>query len=86
MKSDVNGCSTCLAGQEQYEDIRMPHNKKIKGIQYDYRHPVNGNLFSCIAINLFVARQKRDAWKEIQDRLEHEAEIAFYRSHPELEP
>lgn len=86
MKTDENGCSTCLAGEEHYEKIRLPHNKRINGVQYDYRHPVTGNLFSCIAINLFVARQKRDIWVAAQDRLEHEAETAFFHSHPELNP
>jgi hypothetical protein len=86
MKTDNNGCSTCLAGQEQWEDIRLPHNKRIKGVQYDYRHPVTGNLFSCVAINLYVARQKRDEWKEQEDRREHEAESNYFNSHPELNP
>lgn len=86
MNSDKNGCSTCLAGQEKWEKIRLPHNRRINGVQYDYRHPVTGNLFSCIAINLYVARQKRDIWSEAQDRMEHEAEHAYFQSHPELNP
>lgn len=86
MKTDVNGCSTCLAGQEQWEETKLPQNKKIKGIQYDYRHPVTGELFSCIAINLFVARQKRDAWKKLEDQKEHQAEHFYFQSHPELNP
>jgi hypothetical protein len=64
MKTDVNGCSTCPIGQEQWEPIKMPQNKRIKGIQYDYRHPITGSLFSCIAINLNVARQKKDEWQK----------------------
>jgi hypothetical protein len=61
MKTDVNGCSTCPIGQEQYEKIKLPSNKRINGVQYDYRH-TDGELFSTIAINLFVARQKKDNW------------------------
>lgn len=61
MNSDVNGCSTCPIGQEHYEKCKMPSNRKINGIQYDYRD-TDGELFSTVAINLFVARQKKANW------------------------
>jgi len=59
MKTDHNGCSTCPRGQEQYE-MFTAYNKK-KFVQYDYRL-LNGELFSCIAPSLEIARKKRDAW------------------------
>jgi hypothetical protein len=86
MKTDVNGCSTCLSGQEQWEDIRLPHNKRIKGVQYEYRSPLTGNLFTCVAINLFVARQKRDEFIRLEDIAESKAEHEFLSAHPELNP
>ncbi len=61
METDVKGCSTCPKGEERWEKIRLPHNRRINGVQYDYRTD-SGELFSTVAINLTVARQKRDEW------------------------
>jgi hypothetical protein len=61
MNTDRNGCSTCEKGQEHYEKIRMPNNKRINGVQYDYRDQ-DGELFSTVAINLYVARQRKADW------------------------
>lgn len=63
MKSDVNGCSTCPIGQEQYEEFRWSwmRDDEPARVQYDYRHP-NGRLFSTIAPDLETARERRDAW------------------------
>lgn len=62
MKSDVNGCSTCPAGQEQYEWFSSPlFSGNEQRVQYDYRH-TDGKLFSCVAPTLEAARQKRDKW------------------------
>ena len=58
MKTDIKGCSTCPAGQEQYEEF---NTRKGTRIQYDYRHP-NGELFSAIAKTLEEARAERDRW------------------------
>lgn len=60
MKTDVNGCSTTQKGQEQWEEYYSIHARDYR-IQYDYRTP-NGELFSCIAIDLESARAKRDEW------------------------
>jgi Domain of unknown function, B. Theta Gene description (DUF3873) len=66
MKSDIQGCSTCPVGQEQYEEfISNLGRKKTKKVQYDYRH-TNGKLFSCIANNLEEARSKKDEWLKTQ--------------------
>jgi hypothetical protein len=67
MKSDVNGCSTCKAGRENWEafTLRGIGGKPRKAIQYDYRH-TNGNLFSCVAPTLEEARARRDKWLEGQ--------------------
>ena len=65
MKTDVNGCSTTKAGQEQYDFF---YSKLARGdrVQYDYRTP-KGKLFSCVAASLDAARMKRDLWLEKQD-------------------
>jgi len=60
MKNDVNGCSTCPAGGEQYEEYNTPRGKRV---QYDYRAPDN-TLFTCTAKSLEEARAKRDKWVE----------------------
>ena len=64
MKTDVNGCSTCKPGQEQYEYFNTTIGRKnVRKIQYDYRHK-DGELFSCVANSLDEAREKRDQWME----------------------
>jgi len=60
MKSDVNGCSTCGAGEEQWEEFNSAILRGTR-VQYDYRTP-NGRLFSCIAKTVEAARERRDAW------------------------
>jgi len=60
MKTDVNGCSTCPAGEEQWEE----RTSVIGGttmVQYDYRTP-GGRLFSCVAPSLEQCRRARDTW------------------------
>jgi hypothetical protein len=64
MKTDVNGCSTTAAGQEQWEEYYSIVLKKNL-VQYDYRTP-EGKLFSCVAKSLEAARAKRDNWLEKQ--------------------
>ena len=62
MKSDVNGCSTCPIGQEQYERFTAKVGRKSKRmVQYDYRH-TDGDLFSTVADTLDKARKERDEW------------------------
>lgn len=69
MKSDVNGCSTCSVGQEQYETYTQKIGRKIyKMIQYDYRH-TDGELFSCCAPSLEEAKARRDKWLEMKNKL-----------------
>ena len=58
MKSDVNGCSTCPKGQEQYEEFTMGRKKYV---QYDYRTE-DGELFSCVKVSLSKCRFARDMW------------------------
>ena len=60
MKTDVNNCSTCINGQESFEDFYSSINRSML-IQYDYRH-TDGVLFSCVAKDLQAARYKRDKW------------------------
>lgn len=62
MKSDVNGCSTCAAGQENYEFFTVRNGRKrLNRVQYDYRH-TDGELFSCVARSLEDARERKDEW------------------------
>ncbi len=62
MKNDVQGCSTCATGTENYETFTTRLGRKVvKRIQYDYRHP-DGELFSCVASTLEACRSKRDEW------------------------
>lgn len=66
MKSDINGCSTCQAGREQYEHYTQRLGRKVYNlVQYDYRH-INGELFSCVAPSLEEARARRDRWMKTQ--------------------
>jgi hypothetical protein len=58
MKTDIQGCSTCPVGQENYETFK---SGRINMVQYDYRH-TDGILFSTVALNITVARIRRDEW------------------------
>ncbi len=60
MKSDVNGCSTCPVGAEQWEEFEWSWGGGRR-VQYDYHHPT-GRFFSTIAPDLETARARRDAW------------------------
>jgi hypothetical protein len=69
MKSDKNGCSTCAPGGEQWEAFRAGKGKR-RYLQYDYRTP-GGELFSCVAVDLQAARQKRDGWLKARNKGRH---------------
>lgn len=60
MHTDVKGCSTCPAGQEQHEPFISATNHRSY-VQYEYRKPT-GELFTCIATTVEAARKKRDNW------------------------
>jgi len=83
MKTDVNGCSTCLAGQEQYESYFLRGKRYF---QYEYRSPISGVLFSVVAPTLENARMRRDRFMNGERLKEAEAESAFNNNHPELNP
>jgi hypothetical protein len=59
MKTDIRGCSTCPVGQEQYEEFKAVNGKKY--VQYEYRD-FNGRLFTCVAKNIDIARDKKEKW------------------------
>lgn len=62
MKSDINGCSTCMPGCENYESFTHRIGRQtLRLVQYDYRTP-DGELFSCVAPSLANARALRDNW------------------------
>jgi len=50
-----NGCQQ----YEQYYDQSLQRNM----VQYDYRH-INGELFSCVKLNLPACIAARDRWLE----------------------
>jgi hypothetical protein len=58
MKSDVNGCSTTVAGQEKYESFSV-RGKSF--YQYDYRTE-SGRLFSCVRPSLEKCRAALAVW------------------------
>lgn len=62
MHTDINGCTSTAAGQEQYEYFE---SRKRFFIQYDYRTP-DGDLFSTVTETLAQAHAKRDEWIEKQ--------------------
>jgi len=58
-------CATCrglVLGEEEWEEFTW---KGFPRVQYDYR-TIDGRLFSCVALNLEAARERRDAWLEKQ--------------------
>ena len=61
MKTDVNGCSTCATGTENYESFV---GKGTIYIQYDYR-TAEGKLFSTIGMNLEQCRKRCATWLKI---------------------
>ncbi len=65
MKTDVQGTSKCPPGSEQYEYFRPSWDLGELRVQYDYR-TAGGQLFSCIAKSLEIARARRDAWLKEQ--------------------
>ncbi len=83
MKSDVNGCSSCQGGQEQYEYFTRTYaGREVHRVQYDYRDPREG-LFSCIAGTLEMARYRRDKWLADHRESSGEFPIGFYLNRSE---
>lgn len=66
MKSDINGCSQCPKGKENYETFRDRRTKKTF-YQYDYRDGF-GQLFTCVRPTLEACRAARDEWQKKQTR------------------
>lgn len=60
-----NGCSVCVAGEENYTTFRPAHRPKQIFYQYDYRTP-DGKLFSIVAPTLEECRTRRDEWLKNQ--------------------
>lgn len=59
MKDDINGCSICQKGQENYETYFDWRGEEK--VQYDYRTD-RGKLFSCVRASIEKCRAARDAW------------------------
>ena len=84
MRGDQNGCSTCPAGEERFEEFTTEiAGRKVGAIQYDYR-TTSGELFSKIAPTLEDARVLRDAWLRAE-RLERFAPGEPVDEHRETE-
>jgi hypothetical protein len=61
-----------IPGHEQYEIFHAPSRRGKSGperCQYDYRDR-DGELFSCVAVSLEAAREKREAWVTARRELE----------------
>lgn len=54
----VKGCSTCQAGEEQYQAF---HYRGKSFVQYDYLTR-SGELFSTVGLTLKMCREKRNTW------------------------
>lgn len=65
METDVNGCSTCPRGTENFEVFISRSGKQH--VQYDYRD-TDGELFSTIAVDLDTARIRRDEWLFVKEK------------------
>jgi hypothetical protein len=83
MNTDKNGCSTCPAGQEQWQSFT--HGVKTF-VQYEFRHATTGELFTTCAETLEQCRSRKDIWVISKNRVEQEAEHHYFASHPELNP
>ncbi len=58
---NVNGCSVCPEGRENYTTFRPAHRPHCEYYQYDFRY-TNGELFSCADTTLERCRTRRDEW------------------------
>ena len=60
----INGVSTYTeAGTEKYERFQSGIGRRKRTlVQYDYRHPLDGELFSCVRPTLDECRSERDRW------------------------
>ena len=67
----INGISTCTeAGTEKYERFQLGIGRRKRTlVQYDYRHPTNGELFSCVKPTLDECRAARDKWLNAKKQL-----------------
>jgi len=91
MKSDVQGCSTCPAGEEMWEEwSAQAHGRVADGdvksglkmvmrVQYDYR-TTEGELFSCVAESIDEARARRNEWLKQRSRETRDALMGTLRA------
>lgn len=65
MKTDINGCSKCVIGDETYEEFFSGVGRRKKVLyQYDFRSK-SGELFSCVKSSLEACRIARDEYFNI---------------------
>ena len=64
MSKSLGAVSTCQEGEEKYVYFNlMPRQRrKSRYLQYEWRDPADGALFSCIGSTLEVCREKRNVW------------------------
>ena len=70
-QNSLGATSTCPQGEEKHVYFNLTPRPRPKArnryCQYDWRDPINGKLFSCVAPTLEKCREKRDKWlKELQ--------------------
>ncbi len=66
-QNNLGAVSTCPKGDEKYVYFNLTPRPRKKGryVQYEYREPTTGTLFSTLAPTLEQCRAKRDAWLKV---------------------
>ena len=67
----INGVSTCAeAGTEKYERFQSGIGRRRRTlVQYDYRHPIDRELFSCVKPTYLVVKLARPPVSELNEIL-----------------
>ena len=83
----INGISTCTeAGTEKYERFQLGIGRRKRTlVQYDYRHPTDGELFSCVKPTLDECRAARDKWLTAKDGKEDTDEHSLSNADSEIQ-
>ncbi|MFI3290077.1 MAG: DUF3873 family protein [Rikenellaceae bacterium] len=63
-QNSLGAISTCPNGDEKYTYFNLTPRPRKRGryIQYEWRDPMTGKLFSTVAPTLEQCRAKRDKW------------------------
>ena len=67
-EANVNGCSVCQPGKENYTTYNTRlKGKRVRMYQYNYRTE-SGELFACCAPTLEACRERRDKWLDAKNK------------------